>query len=677
MNRIKSGSWIFGMAMILIFALGSFTSPVHAIEKYKSPDQVNKKIMEIAQKSSSMVKVHTLAKSAGGTDLLILEIGSEVGKSAKSLPAILVVGNMGGINPISTEAAIWLAESLVADMAMQNGKTWYILPMGNPDAYSRYFKTPLYLDMANATPYNEDKDDLTDEDGYNDLDGDGFITGIRVKAPDGTMIPVASDPRLMRKADASKGEKGIYKLYTEGIDDDGDGKYNEDLPGGTNIGITFPHLFKYFDNRSGLYPGSEKETFEMMKFVYSHPEIAMSFSFGPTNFLLTPPKGGRTGSVDMEKITVPEEMAGMLGLDHTKTYSMKEIMEAVQPILPPGMEITEGMIASFLGLGAVVNPMQEDLVFYNRISEEYKKFLKDKGFEPDRFDPEPAKDGSFELWSYYHLGVPVFSMDLWALSKVKEEKKASSGITVESLEKMTSEEFVALGEEKIDMFLKEKGAPDQFKAAGVIGMIGSGQFTPKQMAGMIKQMPEPAGDTQKGDPKEQALLAFSDKYLDGKGFTEWKPYKHPTLGDVEIGGFVPFTDNTPPAAMVDSLIKVQVPFIFELVKQLPKLQILDIKSTSKGGGVYEVVVWFENDGLLPFTTAMGKRNQIPVPAFVLFEGDGVKLLSGKKRSAINELDGKKAVKMTWLVQSDKKSTVTVKVESNRAGSDSKQINIGG
>jgi hypothetical protein len=235
MNRIKSGSWIFGMAMILIFALGSFTSPVHAIEKYKSPDQVNKKIMEIAQKSSSMVKVHTLAKSAGGTDLLILEIGSEVGKSAKSLPAILVVGNMGGINPISTEAAIWLAESLVADMAMQNGKTWYILPMGNPDAYSRYFKTPLYLDMANATPYNEDKDDLTDEDGYNDLDGDGFITGIRVKAPDGTMIPVASDPRLMRKADASKGEKGIYKLYTEGIDDDGDGKYNEDLPGGTNI----------------------------------------------------------------------------------------------------------------------------------------------------------------------------------------------------------------------------------------------------------------------------------------------------------------------------------------------------------------------------------------------------------------------------------------------------------
>ncbi|MCK7536578.1 MAG: hypothetical protein MZV63_39150 [Marinilabiliales bacterium] len=39
------------------------------------------------------------------------------------------------------------------------------------------------------------------------------------------------------------------------------------------------------------------------------------------------------------------------------------------------------------------------------------------------------------MWAYYHLGLPVFTMDLWGLPKPKEEKKEGSGITLEALEK--------------------------------------------------------------------------------------------------------------------------------------------------------------------------------------------------------------------------------------------------
>ena len=60
-------------------------------------------------------------------------------------------------------------------------------------------------------------------------------------------------------------------------------------------------------------------------------------------------------------------------------------------------------------------------------------------------------------------------------------------------------------------------------------------MTPKQMAGMLRQMPKPK-DADGGDPKQKALLAFSDKELQGKGFVTWTPLKHPTLGEVEIGG---------------------------------------------------------------------------------------------------------------------------------------------
>ncbi|MCK7536579.1 MAG: hypothetical protein MZV63_39155 [Marinilabiliales bacterium] len=52
-----------------------------------------------------------------------------------------------------------------------------------------------------------------------------------------------------------------------------------------------------------------------------------------------------------------------MGIDVSRTYTMDEIIELVQPMMPPGMTADESMIASFLGLGAVVNPMQEDLAF--------------------------------------------------------------------------------------------------------------------------------------------------------------------------------------------------------------------------------------------------------------------------------------------------------------------------
>ena len=39
--------------------------------------------------------------------------------------------------------------------------------------------------------------------------------------------------------------------------------------------------------------------------------------------------------------------------------------------------------------------------------------------------------------------------------------------------------------------------------------------------------------------------AIANNILNGKGFVDWKPYKHPDLDEVEIGGAVPFIDNTP------------------------------------------------------------------------------------------------------------------------------------
>lgn len=667
----------FVLVSIFLFALSSSAAQFKFnFDRYHTPDELNEALNKFASANPKNSLLHKIAVSPGKKTVNMIEIGPEVNKEKKTLPAVLVVANMEGTVPLSSEAAIYLIQLILEKPEVRKDKTWYVLPLGNPDAAANYFSKPLIMDTRNARPHNDDMDDGIDEDGVDDLDGNGIITTMRVKDPQGEWMPVSDDPRMMKKADWAKGEKGIYKIYTEGIDNDKDGEYNEDGPGGVNIGINFLHLFKFFTKTGGTWAGSENESLNLIKFITEHREIAMTFTFGETNFCLTPPRGGRRGEADLTKLKIPKRFASVFNVDPEKTYTMKEVMEMVQRFVPEGMEVTESMIASFLGVGAVVNPLPEDLKFYKELSEKYKEFLKKNKLDAKRLETARAKDGSFELWAYYHLGLPSFSMDFWTLPEVKEEKKEEPAITTEKLEKMTNEEFIALGEEKIDEFLKSAGAPPNFKAKMVINAVKNGMMTTKKMAEMLKQMPKPKSE-EDGEPKEKALLAFSDKELDGKGFVQWKPYKHPTLGEVEIGGPVPYASNTPPTKMIEKLLKGQVPWVFQLAEKMARVKINKTEVKFLGSGLYRVKVWIENTGSLPYPTAMGKRNNRILPIIAILEGASTKIVEGKKRSLIKSIDGHKTQMVSWIIQAEKPAKLNLKVTTSIAWKDTGQIELGG
>jgi hypothetical protein len=193
---------------------------------------------------------------------------------------------------------------------------------------------------------------------------------------------------------------------------------------------------------------------------------------------------------------------------------------------------------------------------------------------------------------------------------------------------------------------------------------------------MMKQMPKPPSE-EGSDPKEKALLAFSDKELGGKGFVAWKPFKHPTLGDVEIGGVAPYADNTPPPAMIEGLLKGQVPWVFEVAKKMPHIRIASAEIKPLGTGVYEIKVRVENTGVLPYPTAMARRNERILPIIVSLDGPGVKIVDGKKRTLIPAIQGLSTQTATWIIQSDKPVKIEVKAETQTAWRDARSISLGG
>lgn len=583
-------------SFLFIFLI--FPGPSKAqTSNYKSPEQVFSWMRQIENEHPGIVSSGNLAGSPGERPLMLIKIGKNSEKLEFAPPSVFVAANLEGNRPLATEGALFLAESILADPAHYDSLNWYIIPLGNPDAAARFFQSPLIENSGNDLPTNDDLDEQTDEDGANDLNGDGWITKMRVKHPGGEWIVSDSDPRLMKKADPGKGEKGVYKLYSEGTDDDGDGLYNEDGPGGTNVGINFPQLFRHYTAEGGLFPGSAPESYAIMKFVFEHPEIAMMVSLGSTNWCYSPPRGDRKGEADLNKIRLSERQAGQFNLDQNKTYSITELVEIFKAENPQS-NIDESTIAGYLGLGAALNPQEGDLIFYEKYAEDYRSFLKEQGIGDKRSEPEPAKDGSFELWGYFQVGVPVFSMDLWGLSL----------------------------KDSLDL--------------------------------------------------EEAMLAYSDNKPGKKGFVEWESYDHPTLGAVEIGGFVPYLGTTPPYEWTDSLLSLQVPWILKLAGELPDLHIYEIQSSAKGNGIYQLDIWIENRAFIPFPTDMGSRNRQPAPAILSLEGDQVEFVSGRQRTPVPRVGGNSRIKTTLIIQMEKPGNITFKLESLTAGNDVQTIKIG-
>jgi hypothetical protein len=651
---------------------------------YHSPAAVASALDALAARYPRLVKVMSLGRSAGGTDIPVAQIAA-LGPGASDparRPAVFVSANLEGLHLVGTEAALTLAEKLLsgygkdkAVTALLDGRTVYLAPLLNPDAAQAYFAPVRYERSANGRAVDDDADGVLDEDGYEDLNHDGLITQMRVKDPEGAWIVDPKDPRLMRQADPLKGEKGVYALYTEGIDNDGDGKINEDPPGGVELNRNFAHDFEYNTKAAGLWPVSEPETRSLAEFLFGHANIGLILNFSTENTFLNMQQTGQA-KPGADKVKVPKQFAGFLGLDPDQEYTLKEIVDLLKGMgIGGGMEITEEMVAMFLGMGPAVTIDRLDQPVLDAVQKDYKDGLKAAKLEYPEKRAKGVGRGSFAAFAYFQYGVPVFSADVWGVPEPKKEEPKDA-LTADKLRTMTSDEFVALGEDKIDAFLKAQGAPPNLKAAALIGMVKGGQVTPAKMAEMMDKMPKKPGAEGEDNP-EAYLIRYSDTVLGGKGFVNWTPVKHPTLGDVEVGGFVPFLKIDPVTSEAKAWVDFQADFFLKLMSRMPNLELGEAKVKPLGEGLYDVDLYLTNTGWLPTSTAQGRRARRAWPIRVTLKmGEGQALVAGRPIENVPVLNGSGEVKkLTWTLRAKKGSKVAFTAWSPRLGTLEKTVSL--
>ena len=276
------------MKKLQLIALTVCFITVVQAQNYANLQEQQNRINALAKTYPQMVTVNSLVKTNGGKDIWMMTIGT--GKT-DTKPAIAVVGGVDGTHLLGTELVIGFAENLLkasnTDSIKQllNKTTYYLFPNMSPDAMEQYFSALKYERNGNATQTDDDRDGKLNEDAFDDLDKNGKITLMRVESPIGDYKQHPDDPRVLIKADASKGEKGKWLLLTEGIDNDKDGLLNEDGEGGIAFNKNATYKHKTFAAGAGDYPASEKETRALFDFLYDAFNVYAVVSFSGNNNL--------------------------------------------------------------------------------------------------------------------------------------------------------------------------------------------------------------------------------------------------------------------------------------------------------------------------------------------------------------------------------------------------------
>lgn len=285
-------------SFILIFAFGLFVSgslsgqdievPLR-FDRYYDYDQLVEAMQALHQAYPDLTTLDLVGYSEEERAIYALNISNPNTGDHLSKPGVYVDGNIHGNEVQAGEVCLYLANRLLTQYGINDQITslvdknsFYIIPVVNVDGRYHFFEdaNTSSSNRSIRRPKDDDKDGLFDEDLYDDLDGDGNICDMRKSDPNGTHRTDPYDPRLMVRV--KPGEKGEWILLgREGIDNDGDGKINEDTEGYLDPNRNWGYNWEpnYVQRGAGYYPLSGTGLKAIANYLLERPNVIVVWAF--------------------------------------------------------------------------------------------------------------------------------------------------------------------------------------------------------------------------------------------------------------------------------------------------------------------------------------------------------------------------------------------------------------
>lgn len=297
-------------------AVGGPTSPKVPVywNRYHDNEEIESILKQLESQFPSLVKIESVGKSTEGREMWIATITNrEVGQENRK-PGFWIDGGIHANEIQANEVALYTAWFL-AEMHGENkfvqellrDRVFYILPSMSPDSRHAHFYEPNSTNTPRTGQRNvdDDRDGKVNEDSFADLNGDGHITQMRIRDPNGRYKSHPKYPNLMIPVDPD--ERGEFTLLgIEGFDADGDGRVNEDGDGSYDPNRDWPWKWEpgYVQRGAFRYPFSLIENRNMADFVLKHPNIAGAQTYHNTGGMLLRGPGSKQDAYEGSDLKV-------------------------------------------------------------------------------------------------------------------------------------------------------------------------------------------------------------------------------------------------------------------------------------------------------------------------------------------------------------------------------------
>lgn len=297
-------------------------------DRYHTVDVMYTWLRRWAERYPDIVELYQVGTSLEGRPILQVTLTNRATGPHTDKPAAFFEGGRHSGEVTSSESVLWLIQHLVEGYgrdreitALLDRAAIHLKPQNNPDGSNMYLHT-AQTNRSSVRPMDNDGDGLMDEDPANDLDEDGVIRQMRWRDPNGRWKQDPRDPSGRLMVRAAEGEEGGWQVQGEGLDDDGDGRVDEDGIGGLDLHRNYPENWRPMPGRdftgrgwtqggAGAYPLSEPETRAVVLFLLEHPNVGVANSMDTrVPMHLRPPSTSKS-----EDSMFPEDLAHYLHFD--------------------------------------------------------------------------------------------------------------------------------------------------------------------------------------------------------------------------------------------------------------------------------------------------------------------------------------------------------------------------
>lgn len=193
-------------------------------------------------------------------------------------------------------------------------------------------------------------------------------------------------------------------------------------------------------------------------------------------------------------------------------------------------------------------------------------------------------------------------------------------------------------------------------------------------------------------PTEEQEVAVA-RWCDEQGYADalepWRPFDHPQLGPVDIGGWDEFRYwSNAPADRVLAEVRGHAEFAIDHALAAPCLEILHAAAVPLGDGHWRVEAGLANTGYFATdVTALARKENLVLPVVATLSG--AEVVGGVGRRECGQLKGRVSGRfnggndgtpdralVTWVVRAEPGTVVSVEASHDRAGTARAEVRLG-